>query len=81
MVFGLFYLNAQKFGLIDDSTRQHLLSGARTRFLAFSAALLGLGGYTAFTITCHTKPECNEVHSYVAFVPVKRNFYSFFFLR
>jgi hypothetical protein len=72
MIFGLLYLNAQKFGLIDDSSRQHLLSRPRIRFLVVAAALLGLGGYTAFTVTCHGgKPECNEVHSYLAFLPVK----------
>ena len=71
MIFGLLYLNAQKFGLIDDSSRQHLLSRPRIRFLVVAAALLGLGGYTAFTVTCHSKPKCNEVHSYLAFLPVK----------
>ncbi|EFX82868.1 hypothetical protein DAPPUDRAFT_48914 [Daphnia pulex] len=70
MIFGFLYLNAQKFGLIDDSTRQHLLSRTKIRFLVVLAALIGLGGYTAFTITCHSKPECNEVHSYLAFLPI-----------
>ncbi|KAK4010994.1 N-acetylneuraminate 9-O-acetyltransferase [Daphnia magna] len=70
MIFGLLYLNAQKFGLIDDSARHHLLSRTRIRFLVVVAALLGLGGYTAFTITCHSKPKCNEVHSYLAFLPI-----------
>jgi hypothetical protein len=72
MIFGFLYLNAQKFGLIDDSTRQHLLSRTKIRFLVVLAALIGLGGYTAFTITCHNKPECNEVHSYLAFLPVSK---------
>jgi hypothetical protein len=71
MIFGLLYLNAQKFDLIDDSSRQHQLSRPRTRFLVVAAALLGLGGYTAFTVTCHSKPKCNQVHSYLAFLPVK----------
>ena len=70
MVFGFLYLNAQKFGLIDDSTRQHLLSRTRIRVLVVFAAVLGLGGYTAFTVTCKSKPECNEVHSYLTFLPV-----------
>lgn len=79
MIFGLLYLNAQKFGLIDDSARHHLLSRTRIRFLVVVAALLGLGGYTAFTITCHSKPKCNEVHSYLAFLPVR--IFWFYFLK
>ena len=70
MIFGFLYLNGQKFGLIDDSTRQHLLNGRLTRWSVLLAAVLGLGGYTVFTVTCHSKPECNEVHSYLAFIPV-----------
>ena len=69
MVFGFLYLNAQKFGLIDDNNRLNLFHG-RILALTVVAALLGLGGYTAFTITCHSKPYCNSVHSYIAFVPV-----------
>lgn len=76
MVFGFVYVNAQKHGLIDDSTRQNLLSRPRTLLPVVVAALLGFFGYTAFTLTCLNKPECNAVHSYTAFVPVT-TFYSF----
>lgn len=70
MVFGFVYLNAQKHGVIDDSTRQNLLNKGRAAVPLVAGALLAFAGYTAFTLTCRNKPECNAVHSYAAFVPV-----------
>lgn len=39
---------------------------------AFSSvlALISLIAYTTFTILCHSVSECEEIHSYVAFIPV-----------
>ena len=39
---------------------------------AFSSllALVALTAYTTFTILCHSVSECEEIHSYVAFIPV-----------
>jgi hypothetical protein len=59
MIVGLLYRNAPKFGLIDDSSHQHLLSWTRIRFLVLAAALLELGGCM---VTGYSKPKCNEVH-------------------
>ena len=81
MVFGFLYLNAQKYGLIDDSTGKNLLSTTKRMVLVVSAAVLGLGGYTAFTVTCRNKPECNEIHSYIVFIPVIIPFISIFFIQ
>lgn len=70
MVFGFLYVNAQKYGLIDDSTGHNLFTSTKAMVMAVLVGLLGLGGYTAFTTTCRSKPPCNEIHSYVVFVPV-----------
>ena len=69
MVFAFFSLNAQKYGFFENYTRANLWSGNRLAFVVF-LSFIGIGGYTAFTLTCRNKPECNEVHSYIAFVPV-----------
>jgi N-acetylneuraminate 9-O-acetyltransferase len=69
LVFGFLYVSAQKYGLLDDSVSTNLWQRGKTAFVAF-VSLAGIGGYTAFTFTCQKKPECNEVHPYIAFVPV-----------
>ncbi|XP_024892090.1 N-acetylneuraminate 9-O-acetyltransferase isoform X2 [Temnothorax curvispinosus] len=33
-------------------------------------ALVSLIAYTTFTILCHSVSECEEIHSYVAFIPI-----------
>lgn len=33
-------------------------------------ALVSLIAYTTFTILCHSVSECEEIHSYIAFIPV-----------
>ncbi|XP_015593791.1 N-acetylneuraminate 9-O-acetyltransferase [Cephus cinctus] len=38
--------------------------------LAPVLALLSLAAYTTFTILCHSVSECEEVHSYIAFIPI-----------
>jgi len=76
MLFGFVFLNLQKYGLVDDSTRQHLFKSKTTLILAVWASFIGLGGYTFFTLTCHNKADCNQVHSYVAFIPVSKRVHS-----
>lgn len=33
-------------------------------------ALISLVAYITFTILCYSESECEEIHSYVAFIPV-----------
>lgn len=71
MIFGLLYLIAQKDGLIDDSSpTRNLLSSRVGTSATVLVATLGLGGYTAFTFNCEDKTKCNELHSYIVFIPV-----------
>ena len=73
MVFGFLYLNAQKYGWIDDSTStsgSHIMSSNRNAALVILAAVLGFGSYTTFTFNCGNKTECNQWHPYIVFIPV-----------
>ncbi|XP_015524446.1 N-acetylneuraminate (7)9-O-acetyltransferase [Neodiprion pinetum] len=38
--------------------------------LAPVLALVSLAAYSTFTMICHSASECEEVHSYVAFIPI-----------
>ncbi|CAG0914265.1 unnamed protein product [Notodromas monacha] len=68
-IFGLGYHLVHKYHLVDDSNHSNLWTRGWT--LAFTLlATLGMGAYTTFTFFCRSKPECNEVHSYVVFVPL-----------
>ncbi|XP_043483656.1 N-acetylneuraminate 9-O-acetyltransferase [Leptopilina heterotoma] len=33
-------------------------------------ALISLAAYTSYTLLCHSLSECEEIHSYVAFIPI-----------
>lgn len=69
MIFAAVFLAAQKFNIIDDSNHGNLFS----RRISLSSTLLsiaGLGFYTTFTFFCKNKLDCEEIHSYVVFIPI-----------
>lgn len=69
VVFAAAYQLAQRHGLLDDTGRSNLLPPGA----ALSATLLafiGLGSYATFTFLCSNTYDCNEIHSYVAFLPI-----------
>ena len=71
MVFGFMYQILKRYNLIDDNNHSNLFS----RGIALTATLLsiiGIGGYATFTFLCSNKPQCNEVHSYIVFIPVSK---------
>ena len=57
MVFGFVYLNAQKHGVIDDSTRQNLLNKGRALVPVSFAGLLGFIGLTLLLHRRLTEPR------------------------
>ena len=68
-IFALLTAIANRFKLIDDTSKTYLWSQTITiivSFLSFS----GLMGYTVFAFYCGIKEHCNEVHTYVVFFPV-----------
>ncbi|KAJ8715881.1 hypothetical protein PYW08_013166 [Mythimna loreyi] len=69
MIFALAYLLAQRYNLLDDNNHSNLF----TPGVSLSATLLafiGLGSYVTFTFFCTNTFDCNEIHSYVAFLPI-----------
>lgn len=69
MIFSAIFIAAQKFNIVDDSNHGNLFS----RRISLSSTLLsiaGLGFYTTFTFFCKNKLDCEEIHSYVVFIPI-----------
>ncbi|ELU01043.1 hypothetical protein CAPTEDRAFT_167181 [Capitella teleta] len=69
MVFGLFFILGQKVKLWDDSGDAGLFSVPVNAAVGF-VALIGFIGYSVFASTCESKPSCNHIHSYIAFIPI-----------
>lgn len=69
-VFAFLVALGQRFRLYDDSSKGGLWPRGVSAPVAL-AALAGLGGYFAFAWNCSNKVECNEVHPYVGFIPVR----------
>ncbi|OAD62072.1 CAS1 domain-containing protein 1 [Eufriesea mexicana] len=53
-------------GLVALQRIDHIPGTALSSLLA----LISLTAYTTFTILCHSVSECEEIHSYVAFIPI-----------
>lgn len=69
MIFSIMIVAAQKYNIVDDSNHGNLFS----RRISLSSILLsiaGLGFYSTFTFLCKNKLECEEIHSYVVFIPI-----------
>ncbi|CAH2039234.1 unnamed protein product, partial [Iphiclides podalirius] len=68
-IFAAGYLMAQRHGLLDDNHRGNLFTPGVSLSAAL-AAFMAIGGYVTFTFLCSGAAECDEVHSYVAFLPI-----------
>ncbi|KAL0871614.1 hypothetical protein ABMA27_004143 [Loxostege sticticalis] len=69
IIFAIAYLLAQRYNFLDDNNHSNLF----TPGISLSATLLafiGLGSYVTFTFFCTNTFDCNEIHSYVAFLPI-----------
>ncbi|KAL4702687.1 hypothetical protein ACJJTC_018310 [Scirpophaga incertulas] len=69
IIFAMAYLLAQRYNLLDDNNHSNLF----TPGLSLSATLLafiGVGSYVTFTFFCTSSYDCNEIHSYVVFLPI-----------
>ncbi|XP_054917132.1 N-acetylneuraminate (7)9-O-acetyltransferase isoform X2 [Dermacentor andersoni] len=69
MLFGFAHYLLRQYRVIGDHHHGNLFSRGLSLTVAFGA-LLGLGFYTTFAFVCRSKPDCNEVHAYVSFVPI-----------
>ncbi|XP_023305645.2 N-acetylneuraminate 9-O-acetyltransferase [Lucilia cuprina] len=60
---------AQKYSIFDDNNHGNLFS-RRTSITVTLLALLGVGFYTAFSFLCRNEQNCEEIHSYIVFIPI-----------
>lgn len=68
IMFALAYLAARSAGVLDE--RLGNLWGTGASLCATLLACVGLGCYVTFTFFCSNSFDCNEIHSYVSFLPV-----------
>lgn len=69
MIFAAFFHIAQKYGFIDDNSHGNLFS-RRVSLTATLVAVAGVGFYTTFSFMCRNRQDCEEIHSYIVFIPV-----------
>ncbi|XP_038206351.1 N-acetylneuraminate 9-O-acetyltransferase [Zerene cesonia] len=69
IMFAMAYQLARRHGLLDDSNHRNLFSPG-VALTATLLAFIGLGSYVTFTFLCSDAYACNEIHSYVAFLPI-----------
>ena len=69
MAFAAIFHIAQKYNLIDDNNHGNLFS-RRVSLTATLLAICGVGFYTTFTFLCVHKLDCEEIHSYIVFIPI-----------
>lgn len=69
MCFGAALQLSQRHNLFDDNNHGNLFSRG-IALCAIFLALLGVGCYLTLTFLCSTELECDEIHSYVAFIPI-----------
>lgn len=73
VVFGMIFANivhiAQKYNIFDDGNHGNLFS-RKTLFTFSLVALVGVGSYTSFSFLCKNKLNCDEIHSYIVFIPI-----------
>lgn len=61
--------SALKYNIIDDTTNHNLFSG-KTTLMSALFAMLSIALYTIFSFLCRNKMDCEEIHSYVVFIPI-----------
>ncbi|XP_055704657.1 N-acetylneuraminate 9-O-acetyltransferase isoform X1 [Phlebotomus papatasi] len=69
MIFAAIFHVAQKYAVFDDNNHGNLFS-RRISLTATLAAVGGVGFYTTFSFLCRNKQECEEIHSYIVFIPI-----------
>ncbi|XP_052813330.1 N-acetylneuraminate 9-O-acetyltransferase-like isoform X2 [Mya arenaria] len=69
MVFAFGYQILKRYKVIHDTDGRNMFSTAITWTMA-GVGVIGIVSYAAFSGVCRNKEECNEVHSYITFVPI-----------
>lgn len=69
MIYAACFHIAQKYNVFDDNNHGNLFS-RRTSISVTLLALLGVGIYTSFSFLCRNVQNCEEIHSYILFIPI-----------
>lgn len=69
MIYAACFHIAQKYNVFDDNNHGNLFS-RRTSISVTLLALLGVGIYTSFSFLCRNVQNCEEIHSYIVFIPI-----------
>ncbi|XP_071552262.1 N-acetylneuraminate (7)9-O-acetyltransferase [Panulirus ornatus] len=69
MVFSLLYNGLTQYSLIDDKSGSNLMGGRLALLVSFIATIF-IASYSTMTLLCTNKPDCNEIHPYVVWVPI-----------
>ncbi|EDS39086.1 CAS1 domain containing 1 [Culex quinquefasciatus] len=69
MIFAAIFHIAQKYYIFDDNNHGNLFS-RRISLSSTLAAIIGIGFYTTWSFFCRNKQDCEEIHSYVVFIPI-----------
>lgn len=69
VIFSALVHLAQKYSFIDESTNGNLFSKRTTVIFSFFA-IGGITFYTLFSFLCSNRKECEEIHSYIVFIPI-----------
>ncbi|XP_049281782.1 N-acetylneuraminate 9-O-acetyltransferase [Anopheles funestus] len=69
MIFAAIFQISQRFAVVDDNNHGNLFS-KRISLTSTLAAITGIGCYMTWTFFCRNRQDCEEVHSYVVFIPI-----------
>ncbi|XP_045612302.2 N-acetylneuraminate (7)9-O-acetyltransferase [Procambarus clarkii] len=69
MIFSLLYNGLAQYSLIDDKSGSNLMGGRLALLVSFVATVF-IASYSTMTFICTNKPDCNEIHPYVVWVPI-----------
>lgn len=70
MLFSICFHLAQKtYNICDDTTTSNLFT-KRTSIVLTLVALMNIIGYITFSLLCENEQNCEEIHTYIVFIPI-----------
>ncbi|KAI8775745.1 N-acetylneuraminate 9-O-acetyltransferase [Biomphalaria glabrata] len=69
MLFAFGYKVLVRYKIIKDDGPGNLFSNTISWTLC-ALSLIGIGSYAVFSVLCSSKVQCNDVHSYLVFLPI-----------
>ncbi|CAN7990099.1 unnamed protein product, partial [Ixodes hexagonus] len=69
MLFAFAHYLLKQYRVVDDNHHGNLFSRGLSLTLLMMFDFM-FQFYTTFAFVCRTKPDCNEIHAYISFVPI-----------